>query len=189
MEGTSKSPTKEPGTKWTEKAQKVTLNYRFSSFKSYVVTLKLCSQRLRSKTSMYTYNTRKKEYPIISYFWEFLVVITWNCQGLGRKNTQQYLLEVLNKETPDILCLLETKQQNGNMHKILKSVNVHNYWLVPPRGQAGGMTMIWKHNLSVNIESSTYNQINAMDTEQCSNRLYMVSAFNDSPYPVDKQPS
>ncbi|XP_026439065.1 uncharacterized protein LOC113337670 [Papaver somniferum] len=107
----------------------------------------------------------------------------------AKKNTQKYLLDIRNKENPDIICLLETKQQNRKMHSILKSVNVHNYWLVPPRGQAGGMALIWKHNLTITIDSSTHNQINAIAKENCSNSLYMVSAFYSSPYPTNKQQS
>lgn len=96
-------------------------------------------------------------------------MIAWNCQGLGKLDTRNSLIDTLNKENPDILFLSETKQQNKEMHNIMKIVNVHNYFLVPPRGTAGGLCLIWKNNVNIIIVDHAFNHINATITDPIDN--------------------
>lgn len=84
------------------------------------------------------------QYPEVSYFWQFIITIAWNCQGLGNVETTNSLKDLLDKHNPDILFLSETKQQNKKMHNIMRKVNVYNYWLVSPKDSAGGLCLIWK---------------------------------------------
>lgn len=109
-------------------------------------------------------------------------MISWNCQGLGKIETRHSLLDTLNKENPDILFLSETKQQNNEMKNIMKMVNVHNYFLVPPRGSAGGLCLIWKNNINIKIEDFAYNHINATITNPYDNTSWILTCFYGSPY-------
>lgn len=69
------------GAGWSDKAQKVILNYKLIHSKLHYNII----QQIFSKLSMLYHRKKGKDYPIISYFWEFIVVITWNWQGLGQK--------------------------------------------------------------------------------------------------------
>lgn len=131
----------------------------------------------------------KLVYPNVSYFWQFIKTIAWNCQGLGnfyKPETYSSLHDLLNRENQDIIFISETKQQTDNVEKILRKINVHNYWIVPPRGTAGGLILAWKDNVNLTILDYTDNQINARVFDQTINSHWIFTGFYGIPYRPNK---
>ncbi|XP_026377886.1 uncharacterized protein LOC113272227 [Papaver somniferum] len=109
-------------------------------------------------------------------------MISWNCQGIGKLETKNSLLDILDKDNPNILFLSETKQQHKEMENIMKQVNVQNYFLVTPRGIAGDLCLIWKTNVKLQIEDFAFNHINASVTNHHNDNSWTLTCFNGSPY-------
>lgn len=132
---------------------------------------------------MYTKFLYKLDYPIVSYFWQFISTIAWNCQGLSNVETTNSLKDLLDRSNPDIIFLSETKQQNKEMHNIVRKIHVYNYWLVPPRGTAGGLCLLWKNNIQITILEYDHNYINVNVNSNNSNITeWMLTCFYGSPY-------
>ncbi|XP_026400034.1 uncharacterized protein LOC113295920 [Papaver somniferum] len=71
---------------------------------------------------------------------------------------------MLTKFNLDICFISETKQKHGKLLNSMKQLNIQKFLHVNPErasGTAGGLVMIWKNNLDVEILDSSINHINA----------------------------
>lgn len=64
----------------------------------------------------------------------------------------------------------------------MKQAKVYNYQLVPPRGIAGGLCLIWKQNVSIQILDHAHNHINASVTNHINGDSWILTCFYGSPY-------
>jgi len=61
-----------------------------------------------------------------------LVVASWNCQGLGGPLTVTRLREIHSEFSPNMLFLMETKNQDEEVVKVAQSLGFVNRFTVPP---------------------------------------------------------
>ena len=83
-------------------------------------------------------------------------ILSWNVNGI-RAAQKHGLLEWLYKESPDILCVQETKAQPGQLSKnLLEPQEFYTYWNYPERkGYSGVATFTKDEPVKVNYDFDT----------------------------------
>lgn len=52
-----------------------------------------------------------------------IIIISWNCQGLGNQRAVDVLTNLVRSKAPTILFLMETKRAIAEMRKICDDLN------------------------------------------------------------------
>lgn len=86
-------------------------------------------------------------------------MVSWNCQGLGSTLTVPRLKEIRLEYSPNILFLMETKNQDDVVFHVFQSMGFVNNFTVPPQGLSGGLALFWKEDVLLEVLSSSKNFI------------------------------
>ena len=91
-------------------------------------------------------------------------ILSWNCQGLGRPQglTIQRLREMRQYHFPEILFLMETKNCRNVVEDLKVWLGYDRYHIVSPRGLSGGLAILWKKSVSLDIKFSDRNVIDCL---------------------------
>ena len=79
-----------------------------------------------------------------------MIVLSWNCRGLGNRHVVQVLANLVRKQGPKILFLMETKLTKTELEPIQRELNFHSMTVVPSRGRSGGLALMWKDDVLLN---------------------------------------
>ncbi|KAF9602068.1 hypothetical protein IFM89_024835 [Coptis chinensis] len=109
--------------------------------------------------------------------------------GCRKPSTVRHLLSLIGKENPDILFLSETKLSGASMASINLQLGFPNIFSVSSCNKAGGLALLWKDNIDLNIFYSCKHIINARINTGPGNKSWVVSFFYGSPYAPLKKAS
>lgn len=82
-------------------------------------------------------------------------LISWNCRGLGKASTRNRLRKLIFQFYPCVLFLQETKCSSSRLSFLCNGGCFDNYFCVEPRGSKGGLCILWKKHVNVNVISSS----------------------------------
>ena len=88
-------------------------------------------------------------------------LLSWNCRELGNLQTVKALEKVVNKEEPIIVFLMETKSKRDWMEKVKEKCNMKHGLIVPSSGNSGGLPMMWKEEVKVDVKTYSYDYLDA----------------------------
>ncbi|CAA7049076.1 unnamed protein product [Microthlaspi erraticum] len=89
-----------------------------------------------------------------------LALLSWNCCGFGNPITVHRLRELNKKHAPDILFLMETKNNEEFINKEVPLPEFGSKFLVPPHSPGGGgLALFWKQEVELTVLSSCDNYI------------------------------
>ncbi|CAD5333153.1 unnamed protein product [Arabidopsis thaliana] len=77
----------------------------------------------------------------------------WNCRGLKGSLVVQRLKGIKKSYSPDLLFLIETKNQDDVVRDVAAQLDYDNVKCVSPLGIGGGLALMWKKSVSVNFFS------------------------------------
>ncbi|KAH9769811.1 reverse transcriptase domain-containing protein [Citrus sinensis] len=89
-------------------------------------------------------------------------VISWNVRGLGNDRAFRETQKILQIHRPKIMFLCETKMRTGQMQDKGKKLNFDNFFAVSSRGRSGGLALLWKSEIVVDIKSFSQHHIDAV---------------------------
>ena len=95
-----------------------------------------------------------------------MITLGWNCQGLGNLRTVCVLGELVQRWNPKINFLSKTKVKKNAMEKIMEKINFVNGLVVPRKGRGGGLAMLWKREVALEIMGYSRNHIDVIISEQ-----------------------
>ena len=84
-----------------------------------------------------------------------MIALCWNCQGLRNHRAVEVLTEVVRKQVPTILFLMETKLNVHEMEPIKSELGFSAMLAVSCESHKGGLALLWKEE-DVTIETQTY---------------------------------
>ncbi|WOH06937.1 hypothetical protein DCAR_0626366 [Daucus carota subsp. sativus] len=86
-----------------------------------------------------------------------MLILSWNCQGVGRPRTISYLRGLIRVHRPTVVFVMETKNKQRKLDRIRRSINMPNAYYVDPAGQSGGLALWWLDsiNLLVSVADKT----------------------------------
>lgn len=77
--------------------------------------------------------------------------MSWNCQGIRNPLTVRRLREIRSKLSPDIMFLMETKNQDEAVLNMYRGSEYSLHFTVPPEGTGGGLALSWKSNIQLDV--------------------------------------
>ena len=104
----------------------------------------------------------------------------WNCRGLGNPRSVRALRNLVQQWDPDFVFLSETKLKKRSMEKKKMSVGFINGLIIPSHGRSGGLTFLWKKEISVDVQSYSDRHIDAIITED-SGFKWRITGFYGNP--------
>ena len=102
--------------------------------------------------------------------------LAWNCRGLGNPQTVHELSIMVRKKDPIVLFLSETKLDEKQLEVLRCQWRFTGKFVVPSRGQSGGLVMYWSGCVGVSISSYPRHHIDAV----LDYRVRMLGDLRDS---------
>lgn len=87
-------------------------------------------------------------------------LLSWNCQGLGSPLTIRALRALVAQDQPNLIFLMETKNQEHMVQSLRRRMKYPNSFLVNPDGISGGLAFFWDENLTITVDSCSNCLIN-----------------------------
>ena len=91
--------------------------------------------------------------------------LLWNCRGLGNPQTVHELTIMMKQKDPLVLFLSETKLDEKRMESLRCYWGFAGKFIVPSRGQSGGLALLWSKEQAVSISSYLHYHIDAIMDE------------------------
>ena len=118
-----------------------------------------------------------------------MISLGWNCWGLRNLRTVRVLGELVQRWNPNIIFLSETKIKKKAMEKIMEKINFVNGLIVPRKGRGGGLALLWKREVDLEIMGYSRNHIDAIVSEQVSGFRWRITGFYGNPETHRRQDS
>ena len=92
--------------------------------------------------------------------------ISWNCRGLGNPLIVNNLQKVVLEKDPTLVFLMETKFDVSEMDGVKRKINRQQGLVVLSRKRAGGLALLWRNSLQVDVMSYSPGHIDAVVSEE-----------------------
>ena len=89
-------------------------------------------------------------------------LLSWNCWGLGNLRTVNALKEVIKKEAPKIVFLMETKSNKEWMVMVRDKCEFKNGFFVDSNGANRGLALLWKEEIRLDVQTYLQTHIDAL---------------------------
>lgn len=106
-----------------------------------------------------------------------MITLGWNCRGLRNPRTVRVLCDFMQCWNPTIVFLAETKLNKKEVEKRRRSISHLNCLFVPSKGQSGGLAMIWKKDIKLDIVTYGPHHTDAIVTETNSGFRWRITSF------------
>ncbi|XP_030929385.1 uncharacterized protein LOC115955407 [Quercus lobata] len=89
----------------------------------------------------------------------------WNYRGLGNPRSVRVLRNIVQQWDPDFVFLSETKLRMQSMERKKMSIGFTNGLVIPSHGRSGGLALLWRKEINVDVQSFSDRHIDAIVTE------------------------
>ena len=93
-------------------------------------------------------------------------ILSWNCQGLGNPWTIRGLCKLMREQDPKVCFLMKTRLDKGGFKKHCKEVSFQNKLIVKNPNSGGGVALLWKSEVKLEVVNYTENPILAKVVEE-----------------------
>ncbi|KAL0439100.1 UNVERIFIED_CONTAM: hypothetical protein Slati_2393000 [Sesamum latifolium] len=99
-----------------------------------------------------------------------MILLSWNCQGLGPPWTVRTLKDLIQLHRPDLVFISETKCKSRRCDRIKNLVNYHRVG-VDSVGKGGGLLLLWRKDIDVWLQSFSAHHIDvSIKSDDCPDR-------------------
>ena len=88
-------------------------------------------------------------------------LLSWNCRRLGNLWSVNALKEVVRREDPNIVFLMETKSNEDWMVMVRDKCGFKHGLFVASNGSSGGLAMLWKETVKLDVQTFSMSHIDA----------------------------
>ncbi|XP_023911126.1 uncharacterized protein LOC112022729 [Quercus suber] len=115
-------------------------------------------------------------------------LLSWNCQRLGNPWTVRGLCDIVEAQAPKICFLMETKLFDDGFAQICKDTKLPNKFVVKKPNWGGGLAMLWKEDVNLNVINFSDHHILAKVVE-LNGREWFLTGFYGWPEASQKAKS
>lgn len=94
-------------------------------------------------------------------------ILDWNCPGICNATTVRALRAQIKGARPEVVFLSKTKADVNRMEFVKNSIKFENKCVVKAKGNAGGLCIMWKNGLDINVVEFGKNLIAIKVADQC----------------------
>lgn len=116
-----------------------------------------------------------------------MLILAWNCQGVGRPLTFRALKGSVRAHRPSIILLMESRNKENKMERFRRALNYPNSFYVNPIGLAGGLALWWDSSISISVDVSSNNVVHTSCQSLHDNKSWAMSFVYGSPSYQDKE--
>jgi exonuclease III len=88
-------------------------------------------------------------------------ILSWNCRGLGNPRAVRDLRQLVREKKPKLVFIVETKMHHHRLDFLKAKLGMENLFGVDSVGKGGGLCLLWKNGVEVNIQNYSRRHINA----------------------------
>lgn len=86
-------------------------------------------------------------------------ILSYNCRGLGKARAVVRLTNLVRREDPKVVFLMETRCDKKRMEEVRVRLGFSNCFTVECRGKSGGLCLLWSEEIKVSVKSYTFHHI------------------------------
>ena len=106
-----------------------------------------------------------------------MIILAWNCRGLGQPSAIRELKALVRDSSPDILIMMEAKISNVVMKARLQRLRFDKSVYVPPVGLSSGPCVAWRNEVDLETVSVSKNLISCLIFSNPCFTSWMLSAI------------
>ncbi|XP_023890148.2 uncharacterized protein LOC112002224 [Quercus suber] len=110
-----------------------------------------------------------------------MITLSWNCRGLGNRRTVRALEKVVSSQDPSLIFLMETKMCVSEMDGIKETIDRPGGLVVPSKGRSGGLALLWKRDIRVEVQTFSENHIDAIIVPGRGSPRWRLTGFYGNP--------
>ena len=107
--------------------------------------------------------------------------MAWNCRGLRNQRIVRALEKVVSSEDPSFIFLMETKLVVSEMDGIKEGLNRSQGLVVPCKGRSGGLALLWKKELKVDVQLYLDSHIDVIVDHGVIGKQWRITGFYRNP--------
>jgi hypothetical protein len=95
-----------------------------------------------------------------------MIVLAWNCRGLGMPRTVQELVQLVRTYRPRIVFISETRQKENKIKGLSSRLGLQNCITQKGKGKGAGIALYWDDQIEIKFlsEGSRYFDVLVKDT-------------------------
>lgn len=111
-----------------------------------------------------------------------MIGLTWNFRGLENSRIVQTLKWLVKDKCPHLVFLMETKCNKARIEIIKRVINFDNCLVVDSVGRSGGLAMMWKSTIDVQVQSYSQWHISLVAKDPVIDKEWLLTGFYGHPY-------
>ncbi|KAL5553189.1 hypothetical protein UlMin_040590 [Ulmus minor] len=116
-----------------------------------------------------------------------MIILAWNCRGLGQSSAIYDLKALVRDSKPDILGLMEAKISNAAMKIHLRRLRFESSIYFPLVGLSGGICVTWKDHIDLEPMSVSKNLVSSLIFSNLVSTPWLLSVVYGSVRSVEKR--
>ncbi|KAL0417527.1 UNVERIFIED_CONTAM: putative mitochondrial protein [Sesamum radiatum] len=105
-----------------------------------------------------------------------MILLSWNCQGLGSPCTVHALGELLRTHKPSLVFLAETKCKKNRIETLKRKFDLFGC-CVESQGRSRGLALLWHKSISVQLQSFGHHHIDATVYPESETEAWRFTGF------------
>lgn len=104
-------------------------------------------------------------------------MLSWNCQGLGTSWIVRSLHKIMKDQAPTICFLMKTRLNKDGFKKHCRNLPFPNQFIVKKPDSSGGLALLWKDEVVLDVINFTTNHILAKVIEEDGFIWYLIGFY------------
>ncbi|KAF5471486.1 hypothetical protein F2P56_008274 [Juglans regia] len=117
------------------------------------------------------------DYPIPP---NIMKILSWNCRGLGNPRTVQDLYNMVEKNKPSLVFVMETKSLKKSFDSLRRRLQCEGCFVVEAVGKGGGLVLLWNSDVRAEIVNYSQSHINVWIEEE-GEKKWLLTCFYGQP--------
>lgn len=118
-----------------------------------------------------------------------MIVLCWNCRGLGNPWTVRHLRRLVKLKKPVIVFLMETLVVQRKVDVLRVKLGFQNAFCVDCVGRSGGLILFWNSDINLVIQNYSQRHVNAVIHDSHMGISWKFTGFYGHPDPTKRQES